>query len=93
MLGETTAKYRWFALVYILAMFFVLPGTLMGLSFIDDKNIALYVGVALIFAIVAFSTIVNSMHHHEKARQYLPEVLQDWEFLPKPLHSLGFYNR
>ena len=37
-LGKLTAKYRWFAVVYIIVMFFVVPGIFVALSLIDTKG-------------------------------------------------------
>jgi sodium-dependent phosphate cotransporter len=33
MLGETSADYRWFAVVYLTVCFLLIPGVLLGLSF------------------------------------------------------------
>jgi sodium-dependent phosphate cotransporter len=33
MLGETSADYRWFAVVYLIVCFLLIPGVLLGLSF------------------------------------------------------------
>merc|ERR1711860_197671 len=37
-LGKLTAKFRWFALVYIIMLFFVMPGIFVALTFIDSKE-------------------------------------------------------
>ena len=38
-LGKTTANYRWFAIVYLLLMFFVLPAMVLSLSLLGQIGI------------------------------------------------------
>merc|ERR1711998_733842 len=35
-LGDTTAKYRWFALAYLAVCFFIVPAIIMGISIASD---------------------------------------------------------
>ncbi|XP_033114952.1 sodium-dependent phosphate transport protein 2B-like [Anneissia japonica] len=83
-LGNTTAKYRWFALLYLLVMFFLLPAFVFGLSL---WSIWALVGFGIpILLLSLFITIVNILQN--KRPHWLPVKLQDWEFLPTWLHSL-----
>ena len=37
-LGKTTANYRWFAIVYLLLMFFVIPAMVLSLSLLGKTG-------------------------------------------------------
>ncbi|KAK3879523.1 hypothetical protein Pcinc_015915 [Petrolisthes cinctipes] len=87
-LGDTTAKYRWFAVVYLVVMFFFLPGFVFILSL--GGAIVLYVvGIPLVVVLV-LSVIINILQ--VKKPSFLPKVLRTWNWLPKPLHSLQPYD-
>ncbi|XP_062607562.1 sodium-dependent phosphate transport protein 2B-like [Saccostrea cucullata] len=88
-LGNTTAMYRWFAIVYLLGMFFVLPVSVFGLSRAGPV-IFMAVGIPVLTVLV-FVILVNILQ--EKAPGCLPRKLQNWEFLPSWLHSLEPYDR
>lgn len=88
-LGNTTAKYRWFAILYILIMFFFLPGLVFGLSLISIWCLAA-VGLPLV-AVCVFVVIVNILQ--TKKPRLLPNKLQNWDFLPKWMHSLAPLDR
>ncbi|XP_071824883.1 sodium-dependent phosphate transport protein 2A-like isoform X2 [Apostichopus japonicus] len=88
-LGNTTAKYRWFAILYILVMFFFLPGIVFGLSLISIWCLAA-VGLPAI-AIFIFVIIVNILQ--TKKPHWLPKKLLNWDFLPKFMHSLAPLDR
>ncbi len=85
-LGKTTAKYRWFALVYIVAMFVIIPLTLVGLSAIG--NSVLYTFLGLVAFLVVLVVLVNLMQ--SKCPGKLPKSLQEW---PYWLKSLEPYDR
>lgn len=88
-LGNITAEYRWFAIIYLIAVFFVIPTLIFALSL---AGVAVFFGVlGPIIAIILFIIVVNILQ--EKCPQHLPSVLQDWSFLPKPLRSLEPYDR
>jgi len=88
-LGTITAKYRWFAIFYLITMFLVLPFSIFGLSMAGTWVL---VGVGLpIVVLVIVVVVVNVLQ--KKRQQCLPAVLRDWEFLPKPLHSLQPYDK
>ena len=88
-LGETTAKYRWFALVYLFGMFLVFPGFIFLLSLAGP--IVIYVIFVPIAAFLLLVTIVNLLQ--KKRPKLLPSKLQNWEFLPEPVRSLEPVDR
>lgn len=88
-LGNTTAKYRWFSIVYILAMFFILPAAIFALSVPGW-----YVLAAVLIPIVTVCIVVSVIKCIQAKRpQCLPSVLQSWKFLPEPLRSLAPYDK
>ena len=92
-LGKLTARHRWFAIVYIAGMFFILPEIFVGLTFIDSKGIAMYTFLAISAFITIIVVTINHMQNHEKLHQCLPIKLQTWDFLPEPMRSLDPYDR
>jgi sodium-dependent phosphate cotransporter len=83
-LGNKTAKYRWVAVLYIAVMFFMLPGTIFGLSMAGTKVL---MGVGLPFLVIFFGiTLVNVLQ--SQCPKCLPKKLRNWRFLPRWLHSL-----
>ncbi|KAK3088779.1 hypothetical protein FSP39_023653 [Pinctada imbricata] len=88
-LGNTTAKYRWFAILYLMLMFFVFPTFIFGMSLAGD---AVLIGIGVpILILLTFIVIVNIMQH--KCPHFLPHILKTWNFLPLFLHSLDPYDR
>ena len=88
-LGRTTAKYRWFAVFYLLAMFFLFPAFVFGLSLLGP--LALYCVLGPFFLALALVITVNAV---QKSRpEVLPKALAGWDFLPLPLRSLEPYDR
>ena len=87
LLGRTVARYRWFAIFYLFMMFLILPALVLGLSIIPGASFyPLAVIGGLFVIIVVFAIVVNIMQR--KCPNYLPSILQDWEFLPLWMHSL-----
>lgn len=87
-LGNTTAKYRWFAVIYLLFAFFLIPGLLLGLSF---AGIWVMGGFLIVIAvIILFVVVINVLQ--SKKPNWLPAPLRTWDFLPLPLHSLKPYD-
>ncbi|XP_029634606.1 sodium-dependent phosphate transport protein 2A [Octopus sinensis] len=84
MLGNTTAKYRWFAFLYLLTAFFLLPAFVFALSLAGKY--ALITACAIIIPLLAFIIIVNILQR--KMENVLPKVLRNWDWLPLCLHSL-----
>ncbi|XP_056625630.1 sodium-dependent phosphate transport protein 2A isoform X2 [Triplophysa dalaica] len=83
-LGERTAKYRWFAVLYLLVCFLLLPFLVFGISLAGWQAM---IGVGAPFAAVtAFILLINLMQSHSPA--HLPKTLRSWDFLPHWMHSL-----
>ncbi|XP_076862054.1 sodium-dependent phosphate transport protein 2A [Brachyhypopomus gauderio] len=83
-LGERTAKYRWFAVLYLLLCFLLLPSLVFGLSLAGWRAM---VGVGAPFAgVAAFIVLVNVMQSRSPA--HLPMQLRSWDFLPPWMRSL-----
>ena len=88
-LGNETAKYRWFAILYLVGMFFFLPGIVLGLS-IAGPIALLVVGVPFLTILVAI-TIIKIFQW--KKPSLLPRVMRDWKWLPLACRSLEPYDR
>lgn len=88
-LGERTAKYRWFAVLYLLLCFLLLPSLVLGLSLAGWQVMA---GVGAPFlGVTVFIVLVNVMQAHSP--RHLPTKLRTWDFLPKWMHSLKPLDR
>ncbi|XP_016044162.1 sodium-dependent phosphate transport protein 2A [Erinaceus europaeus] len=88
-LGRRTAKYRWFAVLYLLLCFLLLPSLGFGLSMAGWQAM---LGVGAPFAaLLAFVALVNALQSHSPGR--LPRWLQTWDFLPRWMHSLQPLDR
>ncbi|XP_025020360.1 sodium-dependent phosphate transport protein 2A [Python bivittatus] len=83
-LGEQTAKYRWFAVFYLIICFLLLPSLVFGLS-VAGWQVLVGVGAPFLslLACVAFINIMQS-----RSPDRLPRWLQSWDFLPYWLRSL-----
>ncbi|XP_014347963.1 solute carrier family 34 member 2b [Latimeria chalumnae] len=88
-LGNKTAQYRWFAVLYLILCFFLLPLLVFGLS-VAGWQILVGVGVPVI-AVILFIIIVNIMQ--SKCSRFLPQVLRTWDFLPLWMHSLHPWDK
>ncbi|XP_013781308.1 sodium-dependent phosphate transport protein 2B-like [Limulus polyphemus] len=89
LLGNLTAEYRWFSIVYLLLMFVFAPGIVFGLS-LAGPNVLLGLGLPLLlffFLIIAINII------QRKRPSLLPLFLQNWMWLPEWLHSLDPLDR
>ncbi|XP_007550819.1 PREDICTED: sodium-dependent phosphate transport protein 2B-like [Poecilia mexicana] len=88
-LGNRTAKYRWFAALYLILCFLVFPLTVFGLSVAGWQYL---VGVGVPFAaLVIFVIVINVMQ--SRCPRFLPKVLRSWDFLPLPLHSMAPWDK
>ncbi|XP_076021023.1 sodium-dependent phosphate transport protein 2A-like [Genypterus blacodes] len=88
-LGERTAKYRWFAVLYLLLCFLLLPSLVLGLSLAGWRVLA---GVgAPFFGVTVFIAMVNVMQTHSP--RHLPTKLRNWDFLPPWMRSLKPLDR
>lgn len=83
-LGNTTAQYRWFALFYLFIMFLIVPALAILLSHISFALLL----VVFILAIIALVVIAGINYLQSNRPDKLPTVLQNWEFLPRWMHSL-----
>uniref|UniRef100_A0A8B9CCA7 Sodium-dependent phosphate transport protein 2A n=1 Tax=Anser brachyrhynchus TaxID=132585 RepID=A0A8B9CCA7_9AVES len=83
-LGERTAKYRWFAVLYLIVCFLLLPSLIFGISMAGWRVL---VGVGAPFlGLLFFVGLVNALQARSPGR--LPKWLQTWDFLPAWMHSL-----
>ncbi|KAL2088751.1 hypothetical protein ACEWY4_015650 [Coilia grayii] len=88
-LGERTAKYRWFAVLYLVAFFLLMPSLVFALSLAGWQ---VMVGVGAPFVgVTLFILLVNLLQ--ERSPRHLPELLQSWDFLPHWMHSLKPLDR
>lgn len=88
-LGSTTAKYRWFAAVYIIVIFGALPGLFMGLSFAGNIYVIVAASAIILFAclLIVMNLIMDG------CPEILPAKLRTWEWAPLWLTSLEPYDR
>ncbi|GCB64087.1 hypothetical protein scyTo_0000234, partial [Scyliorhinus torazame] len=83
-LGERTAKYRWFAVLYLIICFLLLPSLIFGLS-MAGWQVLIGVGAPFV-GILVFIGIINILQTRRPSS--LPTKLQSWNFLPDWMHSL-----
>ncbi|ODM87561.1 Sodium-dependent phosphate transport protein 2B [Orchesella cincta] len=87
-LGNITAKYRWFAIFYLVGMFAILPLVFISLSLAGS----IYV-VVLVVTVGVFILLITAMTlMQRKVPKLLPVKLRDWKWVPKPLRSLQPYD-
>ncbi|KAJ3589478.1 hypothetical protein NHX12_010323 [Muraenolepis orangiensis] len=83
-LGRCTARYRWFAVLYLLLCFLLFPSLIFGLSMAGWR---VMVGVAIPVAVAAvFVVMVNALQAWKPS--CLPAMLRNWGFLPGWMTSL-----
>ncbi|XP_074652263.1 sodium-dependent phosphate transport protein 2B-like isoform X2 [Tubulanus polymorphus] len=88
-LGMRTSNYRWFPIVYLIFVFFLLPGAIFGLILIGWQAL---VGVGVpILALVIAILIIKLIQ--AKRPSCLPAKLRNWKFLPECLRSLAPIDR
>ncbi|XP_029303875.1 sodium-dependent phosphate transport protein 2A-like [Cottoperca gobio] len=83
-LGKCTARYRWFAVLYLILCFLLLPTLVFALSMAGWK-VMTGIGVPLIMVIISGATL-NIIQACRP--DCLPLRLQNWEFLPVWMISL-----
>ncbi len=88
-LGNTTSKYRWFAVTYIFVLFFIIPGAVFGLS-LASPYVLLGVGLPLLLFVVII-IIVNVLQN--KRPELLPVPLKTWQWAPHWTRSLEPYDK
>ncbi|XP_052393043.1 sodium-dependent phosphate transport protein 2A-like [Carassius gibelio] len=83
-LGERTAKYRWFAVLYLILCFLLLPSIVFALSMAGWKVV---VGICVpCVAVLLCIVVVNRLQLQNP--HLLPWWLQTWDHLPLWMHSL-----
>ena len=84
-MGETTTKYRWFAIFYIVTMFVLMPLVVFGLSVAGDLVVyCTVIPLTIALLIVAVITCLQ-----RKVPRFLPAGLRNWKFLPLWMRSLA----
>lgn len=84
LLGDTTAKYRWFSIFYLLTMFFLLPTFFFLLSLAGPIPF----GIVFTSAFLTIIAIITINIIQSKKPSWLPLKLQNWNWLPLWMHSL-----
>ncbi|XP_077157606.1 sodium-dependent phosphate transport protein 2B [Paroedura picta] len=83
-LGNITAKYRWFAIFYLLICFLLIPLLVFALSMAGWPYL---VGICVpILAFLVMIIIINILQAQQPL--CLPRLLRSWDFLPLWMHSL-----
>ncbi|XP_037544189.1 sodium-dependent phosphate transport protein 2A-like [Nematolebias whitei] len=83
-LGKCTARYRWFAVLYLLVCFLLFPSVVFALSMAGWKVMT---GVSVpVITLIIFVTIINILQ--VRRPNCLPLRLQNWNFLPIWMTSL-----
>ena len=90
-LGRTTAKYRWFAIAYLICMFLLFPGFFFAAS--CAGQVGFIIAVSIVGGLMAFICVINCMQSSPKAQKFLPGVLRTWKFLPEWMRSLAPVDR
>ena len=75
-LGATTARYRWFAVLYLTVMFFVLPLIVLGLSAAGHGVLTVAVAVVGVVAVSAATLTAFQRHRPERAILTQRDVLR-----------------
>ncbi|XP_013398891.1 sodium-dependent phosphate transport protein 2B [Lingula anatina] len=88
-LGEKTAGHRWFAVLYLVIMFFGFPAMVFALSIPGWQYLLGIGGPLLLFFIIII--VINVIQ--VKRPGCLPAKLRNWDFLPIWCHSLSPYDR
>ncbi|KAH3848193.1 hypothetical protein DPMN_090552 [Dreissena polymorpha] len=88
-LGNQTAKYRWFAVAYLICAFFLFPAALFGLSVVSWIALAaVLIPIALLILTIGAIKIVQ-----HRCPTSLPPKLRTWMWLPVYCRSLEPYDR
>ena len=88
-LGNIVADYKWFAFIYLIFVFFVFPGIVLGLSLAGWK---VFVGIMAPACVIVTVVLIINVLQNTKF-EWLPDSLQTWDFLPEPCRSLEPYDR
>ncbi|XP_054939685.1 sodium-dependent phosphate transport protein 2B-like [Physeter macrocephalus] len=88
-LGSISAKYRWFAIFYLVIFFFLIPLAVFGLLLVGWP-VLVGVGapiISVVFLVVALRLLQSY------CPRVLPHKLQNWNFLPLWMHSLKPWDK
>ncbi|XP_028444888.1 solute carrier family 34 member 2a [Perca flavescens] len=88
-LGNITASYRWFAAIYIIFFFFVLPLFIFSLS-LAGWQVLVGVGAPLVVILIII-IVINILQKRKPG--CLPAALRSWDFLPLWAHSLAPWDK
>nr|KAF6432395.1 solute carrier family 34 member 2 [Rousettus aegyptiacus] len=88
-LGSISAKYRWFAIFYLIGLFLLFPLTVFGLSL---AGWPVLVGVGVPIVLVLLLVLVLKLLQ-SRCPGVLPKKLQTWNFLPLCMRSLKPWDR
>jgi len=83
-LGDTTARYRWFAVVYLVLMFFVVPLIVFGLSAAGHGVLPVVLAVVGVVAVCAGTLTA----FQRRLPDFIPAPLRSWDWLPRWMRSL-----
>lgn len=87
-LGNQTAKYRWYAVVYMILGFFVIPACFFGLSLSGWKVfIGIFVPIVVLLLLICIINVLQRKRNH-----WLPDGLRTWNWLPRGCRSLSPYD-
>ncbi|XP_053646250.2 sodium-dependent phosphate transport protein 2A isoform X2 [Cherax quadricarinatus] len=87
-LGKITAKYRWFAVLYMVMTFAIVPLFVFSVSLGGPVVMySVFIPIAIFVFIVIFINISQV-----RFPKCLPPVLRTWHWLPLPLRSLQPYD-
>ncbi|CAG5115491.1 unnamed protein product, partial [Candidula unifasciata] len=87
-LGRTTARYRWFAIAYIIFMFIIFPGFFFIVSLAG--RIVFILTICIITSFASFVVVLNIMQRNPG---FLPVRFRTWNFMPEILRSLAPIDR
>lgn len=88
-LGNVTASHRWFAVVYIVLCFFLLPLFVFSLS-LAGCSVLVGVGAPLLIMLLLI-LLINILQKRKPV--FLPPGLRSWSFLPLWARSLEPWDR
>src|SRR5689334_20022230 len=87
-LGNKTAEYRWFAVVYMITMFVIVPAVFIGLSIASKWAVIALVSV--LGTLCFFIAVIKILQ--KKKPEFLPPVMRNWKWLSLPLRGLKPYD-
>ncbi|OWF37944.1 Sodium-dependent phosphate transport protein 2B [Mizuhopecten yessoensis] len=88
-MGNVTAKYRWFAVAYLILLYFLFPALIFSISL---AGVEVFMGIGILFLVFIVIIIVINVLQNKRPKA-LPPKLQSWDFLPEGMHSLAPYDR